>query len=181
MAAGRLVGTPVPRREDKRLLLGQARFVADISAPRMLHMALVRSTKAHATVENIDVTRALAAPGVRRIVVGSELADSVGALPSIDLAGPGLASCYRVLAVGKVRYVGEPVAVVFAESPFQANEAASLVDATYRELPVVLDTEQAAAKPSSLLYEALGSNVIHTVHQNVGDADTAFEIGRAHV
>ena len=174
MAAGRLVGTPVPRREDKRLLLGQARFVADISVPRMLHMALVRSTKAHAAIENIDVTTALAAPGVRRIVVGSELADTIGALPSIDLAGPGLASCYRVLAVGKVRYVGEPVAVVFAESPFQADEAASLVDVTYRELPVVLDTEQAAAKPPSLLYEALGSNVIHTVHQNVGDADTAF-------
>jgi aerobic carbon-monoxide dehydrogenase large subunit len=174
MAAGRLVGTPVPRREDKRLLLGQARFVADISVPRMLHMALVRSTKAHAVIEKIDVANALAAPGVRRIVVGSELADTVGALPSIDLAGPGLATCYRVLAVGKVRYVGEPIAVVLAESPFQANEAASLVDVTYRELPVVLDTEQAAAKPPSLLYEALGSNIIHTVNQNVGDVDAAL-------
>ncbi|WP_454628583.1 xanthine dehydrogenase family protein molybdopterin-binding subunit [Bradyrhizobium cenepequi] len=175
MAAGRLVGTPVPRREDKRLLLGQARFVADISVPRMLHMALVRSTKAHAMIENIDVAKVLAAPGVRRVVIGSELADTVGALPSIDLAGPGLAACYRVLAIGKVRYVGEPVAAIFAETPFQANEAAALVEVTYRELPAVLDTEQAAAtKPPSLLYEALGSNVIHTVHQNVGDVDAAF-------
>ncbi len=175
MAAARLVGTPVPRREDARLLLGQARFVADISVPRMLHMVMVRSAKAHAVIEKIDISRALASPGVQRIVLGSELADVIGALPSIDLAGPGLASCCRVLAVGKVRYVGEPVAAVFAESPFQADEAADLVDIVYRDLPVVLDAQEAAkANPPSLLYEALGSNVIHTVHQAVGDPDTAF-------
>jgi aerobic carbon-monoxide dehydrogenase large subunit len=175
MAAARLVGTPVPRREDARLLLGQAQFVADIRVPRMLHMAIVRSTKAHASIESIDTTRAEAAAGVQRIVVGSELADVIGPLPSIDLAGPGLAACYRVLAIGKVRYVGEPVAAVFAESLSAAHEAAGLVNVAYRELPVVLDTEEAAAaKPASLLYEQLGSNVIHTCEQNVGDVDQAF-------
>src|ERR1700754_1533221 len=102
MAASRLVGTPVPPPEDKRLLLGQARFVADITVSRMLYMALVRSTKAHAVIEKVDFEKALAAPGVRSAVAGSELADAIGALPSIDLAGRGLAACYRVLAAGKV-------------------------------------------------------------------------------
>jgi carbon-monoxide dehydrogenase large subunit len=174
MAAARLVGTPVPRREDARLLLGQARFVADITVPRTLYMAIVRSTKAHAVIEAIDTSRAIAAPGVARVVVGSEIADTVGALPSIDLAGSGTAACCRVLSIGKVRYVGEPVAVVFAERLTQANEAADLVDIQYRDLPVVLDTEQAVEQPPSLLYEQLGSNVISTVSQNVGDTDAAF-------
>src|ERR1700722_7531732 len=174
MAAARLVGTPVPRREDARLRLGQARFVADISVPRTLYMAIVRSTKAHAVIEAIDISRAIAAPGVARVVVGSVIADTVGALPSIVLAVSGTAACCRVLSIGKVRYFGEPVAAVFAERLTQANEAADLVDIQYRDLPVVLDTEQAVAQPPSFLYEQLGSNVISTVTQNVGDTDAAF-------
>jgi carbon-monoxide dehydrogenase large subunit len=174
MAAARLVGTPVLRREDARLLFGQARFVADIAAPRVLHMAIVRSTKAHATIAAIDIARAKARPGVIRVVVGSDVADAIAPLPSIDLTGPGATACYRVLALDKVRYVGEPVAVVFAESRTHANEAAELVDIHYRELPVVLDVEQAADQPPSLLYEQLGSNVISTVTQDVGNVDAAF-------
>jgi aerobic carbon-monoxide dehydrogenase large subunit len=174
MAAARLVGMPVPRREDPRLLLGQARFVADINVPRTLHMAIVRSTRAHAAIESIDAAEALAAPGVVRIIVGAEVAETIAPLPSIDIAGPGTAACQRVLAVGKVRYVGEPVAAVLAESRAQADVAADLVHIRCRDLPVVLDTEQAAATPPALLYEQLGSNVISTVTQSVGDADAAF-------
>jgi aerobic carbon-monoxide dehydrogenase large subunit len=128
MAAGRLVGTSVRRLEDNRLLLGQGRFVADISVSRPLFMSIVRSKKAHAFIEKIDTTAAQLSPGVRRVVVGSELASSVAPLPSIDMAGEGVAACFRVLSIDKVRYVGEPVAAVFAEDPFQAHEAAELVD-----------------------------------------------------
>ena len=175
MAASRLVGTPVPRMEDRRLLLGQARFVADIAAPRMLHMALVRSIHAHADIVQIDCTHAQAAPGVALVVTGSQLADIVGPLPSIDLAGDGKAALQRVLATGKVRFVGEPVAAVIAETPFQADDAAMLVQVSYRDLPVVLDTEEAASdEPPAVLYEGLPSNVIHTCHQEVGDPDAAF-------
>jgi carbon-monoxide dehydrogenase large subunit len=175
MAAGRLVGTSVRRLEDKRLLLGQGRFVADISVSRPLFMSIVRSKKAHAIIEKIDTTEAQLSPGVRRVVVGSELASSVAPLPSIDMAGDGVAACFRVLSIDKVRYVDEPVAAVFAEDPFQAHEAAELVDIWYRDLPVVLDPEQAASSKSpALLYESLGSNIIHTCNQNVGDPDSAF-------
>src|SRR5262245_27558398 len=174
MAAARLVGTPVPRREDPRLLLGQARFVADITVPRTLHMAIVRSARAHAAIENIDTAEALAAPGVVRVITGAEVAEAIAPLPSIDLAGPGTAACQRVLALGKVRYVGEPVAAVFAGSRAQADAAADLVDIRYRDLPVVLDTEQAADGSPSLLYEQLGSNVISTVTQGIGDVNAGF-------
>lgn len=175
MAAGRLVGAPVPRTEDRRLLLGQARFVADIVLPRMLHMAIVRSERAHAVITGIDTAAAAAAPGVVRILTGEELADSIGPLPSIDLAGEGKIALHRALAVGKVRYVGEPVAAVIADDPFRAGNAAALIRPTWRELPVVLDVEEAAAaSPPGLLYEALGSNVIHTCRQQAGDVDAAF-------
>ena len=175
MAAGRLVGTPVPRFEDKRLLLGQARFVADINIPRTLHMAIVRSTKAHAVIEGIDTSRAGAASGVRLVVTGADIVEAIAPLPSIDLTGGGLVACYRALAAGKVRHVGEPVAAVFADDPFQAADAAALLDVAYRDLPVVLDMEAAAsATPPTLLYESLGSNVIHTCEQSVGDAAAAF-------
>src|SRR5499433_578065 len=135
MAAGRLVGTPVPRFEDKRLLLGQARFVADINIPRTLHMAIVRSTKAHAVIEGIDTSRAGAASGVRRVVTGADIVEAIAPLPSIDLAGGGLVACYRALAAGTVRHVGEPVAAVFADDPFQAADAAAILDVAYRDLP----------------------------------------------
>ena len=145
MAAGRLVGTPVARFEDKRLLLGQARFVADITVPRTLHMAIVRSTKAHAVIKGIDTSRAGAVSGVRRVVTGADIVEAIAPLPSIDLAGGGLVACYRALAAGKVRHVGEPVAAVFADDPFQAADAAALLDVAYRDLPVILDTEAAAS------------------------------------
>ena len=92
MAAGRLVGTSVLRLEDNRLLLGQGRFVADISVSRPLFMSIVRSKKAHAIIDKIETKTAQLSPGVRRVVVGSELVDSVAPLPSIDMAGEGVAA-----------------------------------------------------------------------------------------
>ena len=176
MAAGRLVGAPVPRVEDRRLLLGQARFVADITAPRTLHMAVVRSTRAHAAIEGVDTVQARAAPGVHLVLTAEDLGEAIGKLPSIDLVGEGKAALHRALALGKVRYVGEPVAVVVADDRFAADDAAALVTVGYRDLPVLLDTEEAAASPPVLLYEDLGSNVIHTCHQRAGDADAAFAV-----
>ena len=175
MAAGRLVGTPVPRLEDRRLLLGQARFVADIALSRTLHMAVIRSTRAHAVIESIDTHSAREAPGARLVLTAEDLGDAVGKLPSIDLVGEGKAALHRVLALGKVRYVGEPIAVVIANDPFQADDAATLVRVSYKDLPVLLDADEAAGgSPPGLLYEELGSNVIHTCHQQVGDVEAAF-------
>ncbi len=174
MAAGRLVGTPVLRREDARLLLGQARFVADIEAPRMLHMAVSRSPVAHAALDRVIVDAAKAVPGVRLVLTGEDVA-AYGKLPSIDLAGPGNAACQRMLALDRVRFAGEPVAVVIADDPWLAAEAAALITLELTELPVMLDAERAAdAKVTGVLYPEFGSNIIHTCHQHVGDAEAAF-------
>lgn len=181
MAAGRLVGAPVRRAEDNRLLIGQAKFVADLKVANPLAMEFLRSKKAHAVIEGIDVSRALEAPGVVDVVVGSQLADSIGALPSIDLVGAGIVTCVRALAIGKVRYVGEPVAAIFARTSEEAIYAASLIEVSYLDLPVVLDMEAAAAnEPAALLYDSLGTNVIHECKQDVGDPDAAFAAA-AHV
>ncbi len=173
MAAGRLVGAPVPRREDARLLLGHARFVADIEAPRMLHMAVVRSPVAHGTLEHVSVDTARAVAGVRLVLTGADVS-AYGKLPSIDLAGPGNAATQRMLALDRVRFAGEPVAIVVADDPWIAAQAASLVDVGVAALPVMLDAEVAAESRSPLLYGELGTNVIHTCRQQVGDADAAF-------
>lgn len=174
MAAGRLVGTPVPRREDARLLLGQARFVADLEAPRMLHMAVFRSPVAHAALDRVVVDAAKAVPGVRLVLTGKDVA-AYGKLPSIDLAGPGNAATQRMLALDRVRFAGEPVAVVVADDPWLAAEAAALITLELTGLPVVMDAERAAdAKVTGVLYPEFGSNIIHTCHQQVGDVEAAF-------
>jgi carbon-monoxide dehydrogenase large subunit len=170
----RLVGTPVKRREDVRLLLGQARFVADIQAPRMLHMAIVRSPVAHAKINGIDLRAASALRGVRLILTGNDIA-SYGAMPSIDLTGPGSVTAQRMLAVDRVRYEGQPVAAVIADDPWIANHAADLVALDLTALPVVLDAEQAAgSEAAAILYDELGTNVFHTCRHDVGDVDAAF-------
>jgi len=100
MAAGRLVGTPVLRREDARLLLGQARFVADIEAPRMLHMAVSRSPVAHAALDRVIVDAAKAVPGVRLVLTGEDVA-AYGKLPRSTLpvrATPPASACWRSIA-----------------------------------------------------------------------------------
>ena len=174
-AASRLVGTAVPRLEDARLLLGQARFVADCEAPRMLHMALARSPLAHAVLRRVGTEAMRDAPGVRLVLTGADLAGTVGKLPSIDLAGPGNAALQRVLASDRVRFAGEPVAAVIADDPVAAARAAALVTLDLDSLPVVLDAEEAAGPhPPAILYEDLGGNVIHICRQKVGDVDAAF-------
>ncbi|WP_375455756.1 xanthine dehydrogenase family protein molybdopterin-binding subunit [uncultured Methylobacterium sp.] len=173
MAAGRLVGAPVLRREDARLLLGHARFVADIEAPRMLHMAVVRSPVAHGILERVSIEAAQASAGVRLILTGRDVA-AYGKLPSIDLAGAGNAAAQCMLALDRVRYAGEPVAIVVADDPWIAAQAALLVEVGVTALPVMLDAEVAAESRSPLLYADLGTNVIHTCRQQVGDTDAAF-------
>ena len=174
-ASSRLVGTPVPRLEDARLLLGRARFVADCDAPRTLHMALVRSPQAHAILRRVETEAATNTPGVRLVLTGADLAHRVGRLPSIDLAGPGNAALQRVLAIDRVRFVGEPIAAIIADDAATAARAAASVELDLDLLPVLLDAEAAAApRPAALLYEQIGSNVIHTCRQEVGDVDAAF-------
>src|SRR5215207_8620987 len=140
------VGRSVPRLEDGPLVTGRGRFAADIAFPHMLHMRVVRSGHAHGEINAIDTTAARAAPGVAAVWTFADVAD----IPPIDFRLTrieGLAP-YRqtVLARARVRYVGEPVAAVFATDPYLAEDAADLVMVEIDELPAVLDCCAAPAE-----------------------------------
>ncbi len=153
-----ILGTRVLRTEDPKFLTTGGVYTEDVVDDRLdgaYHVFFVRSPLAHARINSIDVTPALAAPGVVAAYTGADLAD----LPVIPPAAAGLMNVemtQRLLATDKVRFVGEPVAVVVTEHPYQGEDAIELVEVDYDPLPAVLGFEP---DDSSLLFEAAGSNV----------------------
>src|SRR5450631_4821722 len=139
----KFVGRSVPRLEDRPLLLGQGRFAADISFPGQWTMRKIRSPVAHGKIKSVDATAALKLPGVHAVWTSADVAH----IPPIPFRLTGLKSLepYRqpVLAKEFVRYVGEPVAVVFAENAYLAEDAADLVEVAIEQLSItLLATEQ---------------------------------------
>src|SRR5882757_5275555 len=141
MAAGnnKWIGQSVERLEDPPLVRGRGRFAADISFPHQLCLRVVRSNHAHGRIVSIDTEAARALPGVVAVWTAADIAD----VPPIDFReGPiEKLAPYRqpVLALDRLRYVGEPVAAVFAHDPYVAEDAADLVTMEVEELPVLLD------------------------------------------
>ena len=133
------IGSPVRRIEDRPLLTGSARFVADLSLPHQLHLRVVRSPVAHGRITGIDTSRALSLPGVEAVWTAADTRD----IPVIDFRMPMITGVesYRqpVLAIGYVRYVGEPMAVVLAEDPYLAEDAAEQVFVDIEEMQPVVD------------------------------------------
>src|SRR6266540_6019668 len=124
------IGEPVLRREDARLLAGGGRYVDDVHLDGMLYAALFRSAWAHGRIRSIDVTAASALPGVVRVFTHLDFGPSLKPIRSRIAAMPGFESFLQLpLATDKVRYVGEPMAVVVATSPYLAEDAASLISA----------------------------------------------------
>ena len=152
---GSILGHAVPRREDPRLITGAGRYVDDLQQDQCLHLAFVRSALAHATIREVDVSAAAAAPGVVAVFTAADLGlpARVGfqTVPEV-FARPRLAD-------GRVRFVGEPVALVVAESPQSAADAAQLVRLDLEPLEVVVDAEAARHAGSVLLFPVHGSNV----------------------
>jgi CO/xanthine dehydrogenase Mo-binding subunit len=134
-----VIGTRMLRKEDPRFLIGRGRFVDDIALPNMAHAAVLRSPHAHARINSIDKGAALALPGVAAVITGDEAARETGPLPC--LANPPVEQ--RCLAVGKVRHVGEPVALVVADSRYIAEDAVALIKVEYEPLPAVSDAMEA--------------------------------------
>lgn len=169
------VGKPVRRLEDKRILLGRGQFVADIKLPGMLHMAVLRSTHAHARIRAIHTEKALAHPDVLDVLTGADIRGKYNnPLPVIDLYPDTLPAFYRPLADDKVTFVGQPVAVVVATDRYTAEDALELIEVDYDPLPVILDMEKAAQPDAPVLFEELGTNVIGAARQDVGDVEAAF-------
>ena len=153
----KLIGERVKRREDPRLIQGQAIYVDDIKLPGMLHLAFKRSDIAHGVIRSIDTSEAAAMEGVELVITGAELAEHLGPMP---IGTPFPAPDHYSVATDKVRYVGEPVAVVVAADRYLARDAADAIAVEYEELPAVVDPEAAMEDGSALLHEAFERNIV---------------------
>jgi carbon-monoxide dehydrogenase large subunit/6-hydroxypseudooxynicotine dehydrogenase subunit gamma len=163
------IGKSVARLEDPPLITGRGRFAGDISFPHQLHMRVVRANHAHGKIASIDASAARALPGVTAAWSAADIAD----VPPIDFREGRIPALepYRqpVLATDRVRYVGEPVAAVFAEDPYVAEDAADLVTVKIEELPILLAAE---AEPGEF---APGRNTeVAVIRQGYGDVDAVF-------
>ena len=174
MSGETYIGRSVPRLEDRPLLRGEGRFAADINFAEQWTMRVVRSPVAHGKIESIDAGAALALPGVHAVWTYKDIAH----IPPIGFRLTGLASLepYRqtVLAKDVVRYVGEPVAVVFAEDPYVAEDAAELVELTITQRPAVLN----AAEPTAEFAPGLTTEP-DVVRKSYGNVDAAFRNAHA--
>ncbi|MFN0071681.1 MAG: xanthine dehydrogenase family protein molybdopterin-binding subunit [Chloroflexota bacterium] len=173
-AVPRYFGASIHRVEDPRFLLGQARFVGDLPVHDALHATFVRSPYAHARIREINVAGALAMPGVRGVFTGLDLQAHVAPIHATSNYPGFMETDFPVLALQKVRYVGEAVAMVIAVSRYLAEDAAELVDVTYEELPPVVDVEQAMSDTSPHLFDEYSSNIFITRELTAGDPDAAF-------
>ncbi|HEY4819830.1 MAG TPA: molybdopterin cofactor-binding domain-containing protein, partial [Xanthobacteraceae bacterium] len=164
----RVLGHPVPRIEDRPLVTGHGLYAGDVSFPHQLHMRIVRSAHAHARIVAIDTVAARALPGVVAVWTVDDIAD----LPPIDFRDPSAEALkpYRqpVLARGRVRYVGDPVAAVFAEDPYIAEDAAELVDIEVAPLPVLMGAQELGEFDDGRATEPT------IVRHSFGDIDAAF-------
>lgn len=167
------VGQPIKRREDFKLLTGKGRYVDDIKLSGMLHMVVVRSPHGHAEIKDVDFSRAEAAPGVRLVLSGKDLVGKIGPiLPNWVL--PGTKVPFRpVVAVDRVRFVGECVAVLLANSLAEAFDAAALVDIDYDALPAVVDEEAAISEGAPQLHDNVPGNITTVYRTRGGDYQKA--------
>src|SRR6516164_6412300 len=132
--------------------------------------AMLRSPYPHARIGRIDLARARELPGVRGIVTGKDVADLIGPLPSVVKAP----LAYYPVAIDRTRYVGEPVAVVVADTRYIAEDACDLIDVEYEVLPAVSDLRSATARDAPVIHEKVGSNVISQRSFIYGNPDAAF-------
>lgn len=170
---GSSVGRSIDRTDGRRFVTGAASYVDDLDAANQLHLALVRSRYGHAEITDVDASDALAMDGVHYVLTGEEVAAETNA--------KGIHGEDYALATDRVRYYGEPVAAVAAESSAIAEDAAELVSVEYERLDAVLDAKETLEEDAPLVHPELDAageidgNVSATFRQRVGDADAAFE------
>ena len=180
------IGKPIRRREDERFLTGVGQYTDDVVLPHQTFAVFLRSPHAHARIKSIDTAKAKAAPGVVRIFVGSDLAEAkVGGLPCGWLihskdGSPMKEPAHPVLAQGKVRHVGDQVAMVVAESIAEAKDACELIEVDYDELPAVIDITKAQGHAGSV-HDDVADNVCYDWGHGSKDAVDAAFATAAHV
>ncbi len=177
-ATTRPFGASVKRLEDPRLITGQVKYVDDLVLPGAARMVVVRSPYAHARIEGIDASEAEGMPGVLGVFTGRDLADAgfggipcAWNLPDSDLVMPE----HPPVAIDRVRYVGDAVAIVVAEDEYRARDAADAVDVRYEELPSVVDSRAALEEGAPMLHDDAPDNQAFHWTVSGGDVDAAFD------
>src|SRR4029453_14663257 len=156
------VGAPLLRSDDPRLLTGRGRYVDDLVFPRLVHVAFVRSVHAHALIAGLELDAARAAPGVVAVLSGEDTRRLCKPCRGVLLHYQGMKTGAMLpLAVERVRYVGEPVVAIAAETRAAAEDAAGLVRVAWTPQPAVLSPEAAVAPGAPLIHAELGDNVIY--------------------
>lgn len=173
--AAPLIGQPVLRREDEKLLAGRGQFVDDINLPGMVHSAVVRSPVGHARIRSIDVSAARGAPGVLMVITHREVEGHAHHMPTSEAwIMPGFERFLEwPIAREKVRFVGEPVAMVVAETRALAEDACELVEVDYEVLEAVTNIDDSLGE-RVLLHEEAGTNLMSSYTVSRGDTDAAF-------
>ena len=176
--ATRYFGERIKRNEDPRLLTGQGLYVDDVDLPNMLHVAFVRSPYAHAKINNIDISQALQREGVVAVYTATDLGDYWKPGPLLVSPPPVKDIVFNErtqvpLAKDKVKFAGEPIVMVLAESRYIAEDALADIQIDYEPLEAVVDMEKALGADSPLIHEEIGSNVAAHVVQTKGDYESA--------
>jgi carbon-monoxide dehydrogenase large subunit len=181
------IGAAVRRKEDFRFITGKGQYTDDVSRPGQAHIYFVRSPHAHARIKRIDTKSAAGMPGVVGVVTGAEFAESklgnliCGWMVLSKDGSPMKMAPHPALAVGKACHVGDPVAVVVADTMAQAKDAAEKIAVDYEVLPAVVDPTKAAAKGAPLIHDAAPNNTIYNWHLGDHDATAAALKGAKHV
>jgi carbon-monoxide dehydrogenase large subunit len=179
IAAQRTFGAALPPREDVGFVRGEAIFTADYTPPGTVYMELLRSEHGHAKIISIDTTKAAAMPGVRAVITGADIAEKLLPLPCIWIPGGveshfpphpyGVPGAGFVLAQERVRFIGESVAAVVADTPYQALDAMNAIAVEYEPLPAVVDPRAALAEGAPQLHDAVKGNL--NAYWTCGDKD----------
>ncbi|MEM0349977.1 MAG: xanthine dehydrogenase family protein molybdopterin-binding subunit [Candidatus Caldarchaeum sp.] len=167
-----VVGSPVKTKEGLRHVRGRGRFVDDVVLPRMAYVSFLRSPYPHALIKSIDVSRAARADGVLGVFTGADIAAVTKPFPQLTVPPASKVVDYS-MAVKKVRFVGEPVAAVVAESVYQARDAVELIDVEYEPLEPIVNPMKVLSGEGPLIHEEAGTNIAATVDYNYGDYDSA--------
>ena len=170
-----LFGDSVKRTEDPRLITGRGKYVDDIRLTGMTHMAFVRSPYAHANIRSVDTSAAANAPGVLTVFTGADLQEQLGGLPVAWLLPDLKQPPHPPLAYETVRYVGDAVAVVVADTAYQAADAAELVDVDYEILPAIVNAEAATKDGAPQLHSEAENNIAWDWNISGGDYDEAIK------
>ena len=179
MVYSKQVGARVKRKEDPRLITGSSTYVDDVQARNVAHLAILRSTYAHAKINRIDTSRARQLPGVVAVYTGADFKPLTGPMPFGGGEGSGglegqVTIHTNPLEADRVRHVGQAIGVVVAESPAIARDALDLIEVDYEPLPVLVDMEAADKPGAPQIYDNVPNNIGYVWTKKTGDVARAF-------